>query len=69
VGEHLVYLFTGVWTAMIGSAVTESKMFDPLLGWAALIPAVAILVGLFEVAGMKSASRINAVGLLSGLSG
>lgn len=63
-GEHLGYLFTGVWTAMIGVAMTQSRMFDPLLGWVALIPAVAILVGLFELAGIKSASRINAIGYI-----
>jgi hypothetical protein len=61
IGEHLGYLCTSVWTALVALAITQSAQFSPWLGWAGFIPAIGIFVGLFEEAGFKAAAAINAI--------
>lgn len=61
IGEHLGYLCTSVWTALIALALTQSSQFNTWLGWAGFIPALGIFIGLFEEAGFKAAAIINAV--------
>jgi hypothetical protein len=61
VGEHLGYLFTSIWTSLIAVAIIQSSQFNPWLGWAGLIPALGIFIGLFEEAGFKAAAAINAI--------
>jgi hypothetical protein len=61
IGEHLGYLCTSIWTALIALAITQSSQFNIWLGWAGLIPAMGIFIGLFEEAGFKAAAVINAV--------
>lgn len=61
VGEHLGYLCTSIWTAFIALAITQSPQFNAWLGWAGLIPAIGIFIGLFEEAGFKAAGLINAI--------
>jgi hypothetical protein len=62
VGEHLGYLFTAGWTAVIAFALLGTRSFRPWLGWLGLVAAVAILVGMLEPAGVGSAGPINALG-------
>lgn len=61
IGEHLGYLCTSVWTALIALAITQSSQFSAWLGWAGFVPAIGIFVGLFEEAGFKAAAVINAI--------
>jgi hypothetical protein len=61
IGEHLGYLCTSLWTAFIALAMVQSHQFSPWLGWAGLIPAIGIFIGLFEEGGFKAAGLINAV--------
>jgi len=61
IGEHLGYLCTSIWTAFIALALTQSPQFNAWLGWAGLIPAVGIFIGLFEEGGFKAAGLINAI--------
>ena len=61
IGEHLGYLCTSVWTALIALAITQSSQFNSWLGWVGFIPAVGIFIGLFEEAGFKAAGAINAI--------
>jgi hypothetical protein len=61
VGEHLGYLFTGVWTILISGMMFTSPIFSPLLGILGIISAVGIMTGLLEPAGWKPAGAINAV--------
>ena len=61
IGEHLGYLCTSVWTALIALAITQSSQFSTWLGWAGFVPAIGIFVGLFEEAGFKPAAAINAI--------
>jgi len=61
IGEHLGYLCTSIWTALIALAITQSPPFNAWLGWAGLIPALGIFIGLFEESGFKAAGAINAI--------
>lgn len=61
IGEHLGYLCTSVWTALIALAITQSSQFNLWLGLAGFVPAIGIFVGLFEEAGFKPAAAINAI--------
>jgi len=63
VGEHLGYLFTGLWTVLIAAAMTHSPLFPPWLGWLGFIPAAGILLGLFEEAGLRPAGAFGRFGL------
>jgi hypothetical protein len=60
VGEHLGYLFTGLWTLLVAHAMFHSPLFKPWLGWAGLMAAVGILVGTLEPAGFGAAASIVA---------
>src|ERR687892_696438 len=45
VGEHLGYLFTGVWTGLVGAAVLQSEVLPPAFGVIGLILAPLFLLG------------------------
>jgi hypothetical protein len=65
VGEHLGYLFTGLWTALVALAMFGSPL--PLRRWLALLGAVAaagIAVGMLEPAGFDPAADIVVVGYI-----
>ena len=64
IGEHLGYLFTALWTLLIGIMLIRSPLFPDWIGWIALIPALGILIGLLEEAGMAVAGTLNAIGYL-----
>jgi hypothetical protein len=64
VGEHLGYLFTGLWTALAGVALIQSDLLPPLLGIIGLLLAPLFVlgslefVGPFEVRGWKLAGTL-----------
>lgn len=61
-GEHLGYLFNGVWTLLLGLAMLKSPYFKPWLGWLGLIAAPLIIFGSAEGAGLEIASLVNVAG-------
>jgi hypothetical protein len=64
VGEHLGYLFTSIWTALLCLAIVQTGVVHPLFGWVGLAPALGIFVGVFEETGFKAAGAINAISYL-----
>jgi hypothetical protein len=60
VGEHLGYLFTACWTALIAYRVIIHSSV-PWFGWLGMVCAAGILVGMLEPAGFKRAGMINAI--------
>lgn len=64
VGEHLGYLFTGLWTALAGVALIQSDLLHPLFGIVGLllVPLFVLgsleFVGPFEVRGWKLAGTL-----------
>lgn len=45
VGEHLGYLFTGVWTVLIGIAMLSGAAYSNWLGWVGVIVGGGLAVG------------------------
>ena len=61
IGEHLGYLFTSLWTALLCAAIIQTHVVSPLFGWLGLIPALGVLTGVFEETGFKAAGAVNAM--------
>jgi hypothetical protein len=51
VGEHLGYLFTGLWTALAGVALIQSDLLHPLFGIVGLLLAPLFVLGSLEFVG------------------
>jgi Domain of unknown function (DUF4386) len=51
VGEHLGYLFTGLWTALVGVALLQSDLLHPLFGIVGLVLAPLFVLGSLEFVG------------------
>ena len=64
IGEHLGYIFTSIWTILLCFAIIQTGVVSPLVGWLGLVPAIGILVGVFEETGLKVAGAINAISYL-----
>jgi hypothetical protein len=61
IGEHLGYLFTTAWTLLLCLAIIETGVVPSIFGWLGIIPAIGILIGVFEETGFKPAGLINAL--------
>jgi hypothetical protein len=61
IGEHLGYLFTSTWTILLCIALVQTDVVNPLFGWLGIVPALGVLVGVFEEMGFKAAGVINAI--------
>ena len=51
VGEHLGYMFTGVWTGFVGAIVLQSEVLHPAFGIIGLILSLCFLIGSMEFVG------------------
>ena len=61
IGEHLGYVFTATWTILLSIAIIQTGVVPPVLGWLGILPAIGVLVGVFEEAGVKPAGAVNAI--------
>jgi len=64
VGEHLGYLTTAVWTALVALELRRSGLVPGWLGAAGLLLAAGIATGLAEPAGWALGGTINTLGYL-----
>ena len=51
VGEHLGYLFTGIWSVLVGVAVVNGTALSGWLGWPGIVIGVGLVVGSTEFLG------------------
>jgi hypothetical protein len=51
IGEHLGYLFTGLWTLLVAGSILSTAVLPPWLGFVGLPIGVALLVGTLEFVG------------------
>ena len=51
VGEHLGYLFTGLWSALIGVGVIQGVALPTWLGWPGVVIGVGLMIGSAEYLG------------------
>jgi hypothetical protein len=61
IGEHLGYIFTSLWTIILCVAILDTGLVSPLFGWLGILPAIGVLMGVFEETGFKAAGAINAI--------
>jgi hypothetical protein len=59
VGEHLGYLFTGVWTVLISALLLANHRILAISG---LVLSLSVLAGMLEPFGVPMAADINAIG-------
>ena len=64
VGEHLGYLFTGLWTALAGIALIQSDLLHPLFGVIGLLLAPLFALGSLEFVGPFESSGWKLAGTL-----
>jgi uncharacterized protein DUF4386 len=62
IGEHLGYLFTGLWTMLISVAMIQSTVFDAWLGWGGMVVGFALVVGSAEFSGPFEETGWNLAG-------
>jgi hypothetical protein len=62
IGEHLGYIFTAAWTLVLCAAIIATGIVSPWFCWLGILPALAILTGVCEEAGIKAAAPVNAIG-------
>jgi hypothetical protein len=53
VGEHLGYLFTGIWSVLIGVAVVDRELLPDWTGWIGIVVGVGLIVGSAEFLGRE----------------
>ena len=51
IGECLGYLLTGAWSLLVGTAMVQSTVFEPWLGWPGIIIGLLLIVGSIEFVG------------------
>jgi hypothetical protein len=65
IGEHLGYLFTSAWTIIVCIAIIQTGVVHPLFGWLGMVPAIGVIVGVFEETGVKAAGAVNAISYIA----
>jgi hypothetical protein len=56
VGEHLGYLFTGLWSVLTGVAITGTELVPAWMGWLGIVVGVALILGSAEFLGRDEES-------------
>jgi uncharacterized protein DUF4386 len=51
IGEHLGYLFTGLWTLVVSASILSTSVVASWLGWPGIVIGVALLLGTLEFVG------------------
>lgn len=64
VGEHLGYIFLGLWAILTGAVMVRSSIFRPWLGWSGMIAGPLVIFGSLEGAGLPVAADINVIGFI-----
>lgn len=64
VGEHLGYLFTGAWTALVAAAILQSDVVHPAFGIVGLVLGPLFIVGSFEFVGSNERTGWKLAGSL-----
>jgi hypothetical protein len=51
IGEHLGYLFTGIWSVLIGVAIVGRELPPAWMGWVGIVVGVGLIIGSAEFLG------------------
>lgn len=64
IGEHLGFIFTGIWVGLLGLAMAQSAIIKPWIGYLGVASALLIMFGSLEAAGIQAAADVNVIGFL-----
>jgi hypothetical protein len=64
VGEHLGYMFTGLWTGLVGTVAIQSDLLHPAFGIIGLVLAPLFLIGSMEFVGANEREGWKVAGAL-----
>lgn len=64
VGEHLGYMFTGVWTGLVGAAILQTEVLHSVFGFTGLVLAPLFLLGSMVFVGSNEARGWKVAGTL-----
>jgi Domain of unknown function (DUF4386) len=64
IGEHLGYLFTGLWTLAASASILTTTVIPAWLGWPGVVIGVALLVGTLEFVGPNEPEGWNLAGTI-----
>jgi hypothetical protein len=64
IGEHLGYLFTGLWTLLVAASILSTAVFPGWLGLAGLVIGAALLVGTIEFVGPNERDGWSPAGMI-----
>ncbi len=67
IGECLGYLFTGVWTVLVGAAMLQSSAFEPWLAWPGIVIGLLLIVGSLEFVGRNEVTTPAPSGYTTGI--
>jgi Domain of unknown function (DUF4386) len=51
IGEHLGYLFTGIWSILIGVAIVRGELIPSWMGWVGIVIGAGVTIGSVEFLG------------------
>lgn len=58
-GEHLGYLFTGLWSVLTGVAIVGTELVPAWMGWLGIVVGVGLIVGSAEFLGRDEGKRLG----------
>ncbi len=64
VGEHLGYLFTGLWTLVVAASIATTSVLPAWLGWLGVPIGLAILIGTLEFVGPNERAGWSLAGMI-----
>ena len=64
VGEHLGYLFTGLWTLLVSGSILSTSVLPAWLGIVGILIGIALLIGTLEFVGPNERDGLHLAGII-----
>jgi hypothetical protein len=64
IGEHLGYLFTGLWTLLVSGSILSTSVLPAWLGLAGILIGIALLIGTLEFVGPNERDGWHLAGII-----
>jgi hypothetical protein len=64
IGEHLGYLFTGLWTLLVSGSILTTSVLPAWLGLVGIVVGIALLVGTLEFVGPNERDGWRLAGMI-----
>ena len=64
IGEHLGYLFTGLWTLLVSASILSTAVLPAWLGGIGVLIGIALLIGTLEFVGPNERDGWHLAGII-----